>query len=151
MGHRTPGRRFAGALAVSAALALSACGPSPITEDRIERAIAPTFANLVHLQISRVGLPPLPASDIRVTASCTRLTPGDSRAGAGDWACALVWAGPNTRSVQDRYEVSVTPDGCYTATVDAAEAQLGGPTFTTPDGRTLRNLLYAFEGCFQTT
>jgi hypothetical protein len=149
--HRTAGTRFVAALVVSTALAGSGCGPSPITSDRIERAIAPTFANLVHLQLSRAGLSSVPASDIRVTASCTRLAAGDSRAGAGDWACALVWAGPNGRSLRDRYDVSVTPDGCYTATVDAAEAQLGGPTFTTPDGRNLRNLLYAFEGCFDTT
>src|SRR5204862_104409 len=38
---------------------------------------------------------------------------------------------------------------CYTATLTAsAEAQLGGPTMTAQDGRQIRNLLYAFDGCF---
>ncbi len=40
---------------------------------------------------------------------------------------------------------------CYTAIVDAAEAQLGGPIVTTTDGRVVRNLLHAFDGCFDTT
>ena len=44
---------------------------------------------------------------------------------------------------------SVNTDGCYSATVSGES--LGGPTLRTPDGRSVRNLLYAFEGCFDTT
>jgi hypothetical protein len=125
------------------------CGPSPITTARLERAIAPTFANLVHAQLSRIGLTPIAASDIRVTASCYRA--GGGNTGAGDWVCTLVWSGPNGATLHDLYDVSVGTDGCYAASVDAAEAQLGGPVIRTPDGREVRNLLYAFEGCFDTT
>jgi hypothetical protein len=42
-------------------------------------------------------------------------------------------------------------DGCYTATADGAEAHVGGPTLKTLRGATVRNLLYAFDGCFDTT
>ena len=38
-----------------------------------------------------------------------------------------------------------------TATIEGSEAGLGGPTVTTQDGKTVRNLLYAFDGCFDTT
>ena len=44
-------------LAIALAAVLCGCGGSPITADRLERAIAPTFANLVETQLSRVGLP----------------------------------------------------------------------------------------------
>jgi hypothetical protein len=127
------------------------CGPSPITSARIEGAIAPTFANLVHLQLSRIGLPPVAASDIKVMANCRKLLPGSDVIGSGDWVCTLVWHGPNRRPLGDVYDLSVGTDGCYTATVEGAEAQLGGPTIVAPSGNIVRNLLYAFEGCFDTT
>jgi hypothetical protein len=51
--------------------------------------------------------------------------------------------------MSDTYDVSVSTDGCYTATVDGE--QLGGPAIKASDGSDVRNLLYAFEGCFDTT
>jgi hypothetical protein len=138
-------------LAAVAAAAAAGCGESPITSLRIERSIAPTFANLVHVQLSRMGLPAVAASDIKVTASCRKTVSGTGRAGSGDWTCTLVWYGPNHKPLGDIYDLSVGTDGCYTATVEGAEAQLGGPAVVTPDGRTIRNLLYVFEGCFDTT
>jgi hypothetical protein len=134
-----------------AAIVMFGCGPSPITSARIEGAIAPAFANLVHVQLSRVGLPAVSAADIKVTASCRKQGPPEIRSGSGDWMCTLVWYGPNRASLRDTYDLFVGTDGCYTATVDGAEAQLGGPIITLPDGGNVRNLLYAFEGCFDTT
>lgn len=138
-------------LAGVAAIVMIGCGPSPITSTRIERAIAPTFANLVHLQLSRMGLPAVSALDIAVTASCRKQGPPEVISGSGDWMCTLVWYGPNRASLRDTYDLFVGTDGCYTATVGGAEAQLGGPTIPLPDGRNVRNLLYVFEGCFDTT
>ena len=80
-----------GALAAITIVAAFGCGPSPITSARIEGAIAPTFANLIHVQLSRLGLPPVAASDIKVTASCRKLVAGSGASGAGDWSCTLVW------------------------------------------------------------
>ncbi len=138
-------------LTIALTAALCGCGGSPITADRIERAIAPTFANLVETQLSRVGLPPVTAASISVTASCRRLTAGGG-SGAGDWMCALVWHGPNQSLLRDSYDLVVTVEGCFTATVDRAEqANLGGPTIVGANGEDLKNLLYTFEGCFDTT
>jgi hypothetical protein len=136
-----------GALAVVMIVAVFACGPSPVTSARIEGAIAPTFANLVQLQVSQLGLPPISASDFGVTASCRK--PAGGASGAGDWVCALTWFGPQRQTLSNTYDLLVTTDGCYTATVD--REQLGGPILQGIDGSDIRNLLYAFEGCFDTT
>jgi hypothetical protein len=139
-------------LAAALAMLPAACGPSPITSTRIEAAIAPTFANLIQLQLARLGVTPVPTSALTVRARCQRLPGGTGRtsAGAGSWTCSLIWFGPNHRRLVDSYELSVGTDACYTATVETNEA-LGGPTIPIGDGREVKNLLYAFEGCFDTT
>ena len=134
--------------AVIVMVALCGCGSSPITSKRIEPAIETTFANLVELQIERMRLPPMGAPDFAVTAICRKQMAG-SEAGAGEWTCTLVWQGPDRKTLRDTYELFVNTDGCYSATVSGES--LGGPTLRTTDGRSVRNLLYAFEGCFDTT
>jgi hypothetical protein len=136
------------ALVIATSFAVLGCGSSPITSARIEGAVAPTFANLVQIQVSWLGLPPMGARDFGVKASCRRLMAGSS-AGAGEWACLLIWQGPDRRTLRDTFDLFVTTDGCYTATIEG-EA-LGGPTLKAADGTEVRNLLYAFEGCFDTT
>ena len=136
------------AIAAAATMTLAACGQSPITSSRIETAIQTTFANLVELQVSRLGLPPMPPPDFAVTAIC-RKQPTAADAGAGEWACTLVWQGPDRRTLRDTYDLTVGTDGCFAASVSGES--LGGPTLKAADGRTVRTLLYAFEGCFDTT
>ena len=134
-------------LIVLASCVAIGCGPSPIAAARIEAAIAPTFANLIHVQLARMGLPPVKASEIVVLANCHKLAAEHGAVGSGDWVCTLVWYGPNHKPLGDVYDVSIGTDGCYTAAVEGAEAQLGGPIVTTTDGREVRNLLYVFDGC----
>jgi hypothetical protein len=69
--------------------------------------------------------------------------------GAGEWECRLAWKGPDRQTLHDTYDLFVTTDGCYMATV--VGDNLGGPTLNARDGSEVRNLLYAFEGCFDTT
>jgi hypothetical protein len=140
-----------GPLVAITTVVMFGCGPSPITSARIEGAIAPTFANLVQFQLSRIGLASVAASDIKVVANCHKAVPGTGATGAGDWVCTLFWYGPNRQTLSDTYDLSVGTDGCYTATFAGAESQLGGPTVMGSDGAILRNLLYTFEGCFDTT
>jgi hypothetical protein len=64
----TMGIGLRGPFVVVTTLATLGCGPSPITSARIEGAIAPTFANLVQVHVSRLGLPSMAASDFAVTA-----------------------------------------------------------------------------------
>jgi hypothetical protein len=146
--ERQSTRVISRALVALAAIAISGCGPGPITSARIENAIQTTFANLVEIQVSRLGLPPMRAADFGVTAMCHKQAT-DSKTGAGDWICTLVWRDPDRRTVHDTYDLAVTTDGCYAATIEGES--LGGPTLKAIGGSVVRNLLYTFEGCFDTT
>jgi hypothetical protein len=126
------------------------CGAGGVTSSKIENALAPTFANLIHLQENMLGLGPVDAASLRASAICHKLDPGKGDSGAGNWKCTVTWFASTQRSpLRDSYDLSVTPDGCYTATVD--DAHLGGPTLPTKGGGTVVNLLYVFDGCFDAT
>jgi hypothetical protein len=136
------------AAAVAVALLVSSCSShSPITSVRIERAIASTFANLVETQLSWVGLPRMTATEVGASARCLKLPGGG--AGAGEWVCTVIWMGPQGQSVRDAYDLFVATDGCYMASLSGES--LGGPILKRTDGTSVRNLLYAFDGCFDTT
>jgi hypothetical protein len=136
-----------GAAAIIATGVMLGCDQTPITSTRIEGAIAPTFARLVHHQVSWLGLPPVPAADLTVTATCRKVSGG--YVGSGEWLCTLDWKSPDRQTLRDAYDLFVGTDGCYMAM--ASGENLGGPTLTSSDGRDVRNLLYAFDGCFDTT
>ena len=139
-------------IAAAAMSVLTGCSGSPITAQRIERAIAPTFANLAHLQVPSMGLPPMAPAEFAASASCRKVgAPGaaSTHSGSGDWICTIQWLGPGQRPLRDVYDLFVMTDGCYTATVEGES--LAKPVLTTKDGREVRNLLYVFEGCFDTT
>lgn len=125
---------------------LCGCVSTPITADRIEHAIEATFANLVRVQVARLNLRPMAVFDLDAVASCRR--PAGSDVGAGDWTCRIRWRGPDRQRLFDTFDLVVATDGCYTATAEGD--QLGRPTLKATDGREVRNLLYAFEGCFDT-
>ena len=134
--------------AVAAALVASGCSSySPITPARIEQAVASTFANLVETQVSWIGLPRMTAAEVAASARCLKLPTGG--VGAGEWVCTVIWMGPQGQSVRDAYDLFVATDGCYMASL--AGESLGGPILKTKNGENVRNLLYAFDGCFDTT
>ena len=126
---------------------VAACGGSPITADRVQRAFAPTFANLVHTQVQWLGLPSMSASEVGALAQCR--TASGAAAGSGEWVCTVIWKGPEGQSIRDTYDLFVGTDGCYMASV--ANESLGGPMLRSKSGMDVRNHLYAFEGCFDTT
>lgn len=138
--------------AAVALAALAARGPEGgVTRARLESAIAPTFANLVALQVAKVGAAPVDAASLRARARCSKIGAPDAprqARGAGEWTCDIEWYVPVQHApLHDRYDLHVTPDGCYAASADGEEARVGGPTVTTRGGATTPNLLYAFEGC----
>jgi ABC-2 type transport system permease protein len=131
---------------------LNGCGSGGIAADRVENAVKSTFSNLIHLQRSMLGVPPIEPSALRSYVTCHRVGPGADVRGAGNWRCTVAWSYPGSRGpLRDTYELSVTMDGCYTATADAAEGHIGGQTIKARDGASVANLLYAFDGCFDTT
>jgi hypothetical protein len=135
-------------VAISAALAVCGCSSySPITPARLEKAVASTFGNLVETQVSWVGLPSMTATEVAASAHCLKLPNGGQ--GSGEWVCTVIWMGPQGQSVRDAYDLFVATDGCYMASLSGES--LGGPVLTRQDGTNVRNLLYAFDGCFDTT
>lgn len=145
---------LAGAAVIALAFVATRRRPEGVTPARLEEAFAPTFANLVRTQRARLKLPDLDRVVLEATAQCQKVgvTAGRDARGGGDWTCTVLWTTPGKRvPLHDTYELSVTPDGCYTATAEGSEAHIGGRTLSTRDGTTLPNLLYTFEGCFDTT
>ena len=134
-------------------LAMSACHPTGVTQGRLENAFAPIFANLIQTQETKLGYPRATARLLRASADCHRVGPGpETSIGGGQWICTVRWSIPaRAIALRDTYDLSVTPDGCFTATADGSEAHVGGRTVTTPEGRTMTNLLFAFDGCFDPT
>ena len=136
---------------VALALLTSACGQSHVTPDRLERAFALTFANLVVSQQNLLGRQGLDSRVFGTAATCHRAEAGHEPSGSGDWRCTVTWSIPDRRgTLRDSYELVVTPSGCYTATADSGEAHVGRATLTTSNGLTVPNLLYAFDACFDT-
>jgi hypothetical protein len=76
-------------------------------------------------------------------------TAGGNRRGSGEWLCTVLWEGPDHRPLLNTYDLFVMTDGCYFATAEG-EA-FAGFTLKTRNGRDVKNLLRAFEGCFDTT
>jgi hypothetical protein len=144
---RSLGPAWRAMVAMVATSIMLGCEQTPITSTRLEGAIAPTFARLVHLQVSWLGLPQAVTADLAVIATCRKLAGGTS--GSGEWTCTLDWKSPDRQTLRDAYDLFVSTDGCYMAM--AAGENLGGPTLKSTDGRDVRNLLYAFDGCFDTT
>ncbi len=148
MTHGMTGRAVSAGL--MALLSLRACRSGGVTARKLENALAPTFANLIHVQRNVLALPIIEASALRATATCKRIGPGPDATGGGDWKCTVDWSPPGYRGIlHDTYDLSVTMDGCYTATSDASEGHLGGPTLLRPGSAVpVTNMLYAFDGCF---
>ncbi|HVU74708.1 MAG TPA: hypothetical protein VHE83_17225 [Mycobacteriales bacterium] len=139
-------RRLGAALAAAAAVAVAGCGGPDVTSARLADAVAGTFAHLYTRQQALLGRAAPPA---QASAQCGRSGAGPDAHGAGDdWVCVVLLqlSGPVT---QVSYEVNAKADGCFVA--DGPPNVVGGRTLTTPDGRTVLNPLFSFDGCFDTT
>lgn len=130
---------------------LGGCGGSSITATRLQDSVAPTFANLYVRQQAERGKPGGAAADLQAQATCSRADTASTDHGAGsDWVCAVQWlvAGPGT-PVGATYDVSVKPNGCYTA--DGPASVVGQQTLISAAGSAVVNPLWQFSSCFDTT
>jgi hypothetical protein len=145
-------RRGTTAAVVAVLLGASGCGSSGITKDRLNHAVAPTFANLYVLQQSLRGRK-VSAASLNSKADCARDGAQAADSGAGnDWTCTVIWfdTGPNI-AVTASYQLHVQTNGCYTADGDGPADLNGRQTLTAADGATVTNPLWQFDGCFDTT
>lgn len=131
-------------------LGLTGCGPTPITAQKLQASIAPTFSSLYVQEQVAQGNPPPVEKDLHTSADCLKGTPGDTQQGAGnDWVCHVTYvvAGPGTRVVAS-YTVDVQTNGCYAADGDGPTSLNGSRTITGPSYRQVLNPLWLINGCF---
>jgi hypothetical protein len=141
---------MSGPLRIAAAIAVcvvaAGCAGTGVTADRLERSVAPAFARQYRWRAQLEGRPAPGWLDTR--ADCARGGSGDRGAGS-DWTCTIQYfeSGPST-PVTFSYDVTVHPDGCWTA--ESGPASLGGLSLRTRSGNTVPSPLYAIDGCFRT-
>lgn len=136
-------------LAAAAGMASLAagCAGTGVTSARLENSIAPTFTGMYNWHQQLEGRPVNRHLDTR--AQCLRGVTGTSGAGT-DWSCTIQYfeSGPST-PVSFSYDVSVRPDGCWTA--EDGPQSLGGMDLRTASGKIVPNPLYVVDGCFPAT
>jgi ABC-2 type transport system permease protein len=147
---RTTLARFAIAAAAITLLATaSSWGPNRLTAAKLENAIAPTFTNLVLYQQRLLGRFVPAGASLTVLPACRRRGVNHPQRGAGDnWFCTLNLVGHSLQQKPINYEVTLHPNGCYTA--DGIPSIIGPATMHDNRGRPVVNPLYRFYGCINT-
>lgn len=142
-------RVIAIATAVVAVLAaVSNLGPTSITDTKLNRSIAAAFANLTALQQRDLGRHVPAGLGIDDDALCSRQGVRRAYRGAGDnWLCTIYVQRPPKEPLEVNYGVTVKPNGCYTA--EGPESFIGPLTIHRPNGETVLNPLFRFNGCFE--
>ncbi|MCW2497087.1 hypothetical protein [Jatrophihabitans sp.] len=123
---------------------LSGCSASSVTATRLDTSVGPAFARLYGVQQHQLGNTVGPKPD--GTAACARNNKAHPSSGSGDdWACVLNFPFADGHIQPITYDVSVQPDGCYTAD---GPSQIVGQQQVGSSGETVTNPLFEFDGCF---
>jgi ABC-2 type transport system permease protein len=138
------------AIAVVAGVVLlgaAGLGPTNLTAQRLEASIGPTFARLSAVRYEwQTGTPG--EANVPMTATCNRGDGTQKSSGAGDdWACIVVDSNPADGAQPVTFDVTLKPNGCYTAEAGAA---FGALLVANAQGKPFINPVYAFDGCFGT-
>lgn len=104
---------------------LTACAAGGVSRPDVELAVSTTFG---HRVAATEG-----ASPGAATSSCTTASGGDR--GAGDWSCVVRWAGQDGLAHAAEYDLQVSTDGCFRASLQTT------PTGTAVPGPS------GFDGC----
>jgi ABC-2 type transport system permease protein len=141
-------RGLAVVVAVLAVLAVAgSVGPTPITAAKLQRSLATTFGNLVVLQQTMLGRHVPAGASLNVMPACRRRGVATPRRGPGDnWLCTVNVVTPSASQVPVNYDVTVRPNGCYTA--EGPPSFIGPATIRERGGRSSVNPLFQFDGCF---
>jgi len=133
--------------AITGAIVLAeGLGPPAITAGRLEGAIVPTFKRLVVYQQELLGRKVPAHATLKVFSSCHRTSTTSSRGAGDDWVCGLDLIAANLRQLPLNYDVTVRPNGCYTA--QGPPLTIGRLEIRTRAGKRVVNPLFEFDGCF---
>jgi ABC-2 type transport system permease protein len=127
---------------------VSNLGPTSITDSKLDRSIALTFANLTALQQTDLGRHVPAGSHLDDSAICSRQGVKHPYRGPGDnWLCDVYVPKLLNGVTEVNYDVAVKPNGCYTA--DGPESFIGPLTIHRRNGPPIVNPLFRFSGCFE--
>jgi ABC-2 type transport system permease protein len=126
---------------------IAGAGPTSLTAQRLQASIAPTFASLSAVRYEwQTGTPG--EANVPMAATCNRGAGTEKSTGAGDdWSCIIVDTRASDGAQPVTYDVTLKPDGCYTA---EAGMTLGALLVNNEQGKPFINPVYAFDGCFGT-
>ena len=143
--------RSVGVLAVGAAIAATAAAGQPeITKAGLERALAPTFANLYVQQSHLLGIPGITTATIGATTVCDKGGPKIADTGAGpNWICMMSWTDNHGQHQDGKFEVTVKTDATYVA--GGPSKIVGLATITDTHGHDVTNPVFEFDGLLDTT
>lgn len=135
-------------LAIAAVFAATAGRGGPdVTKSRLDRAIAPTFANLYAQRAVILGEPGITAAGTAATADCDRGGPKIPDVGPGpDWICMITFTDDHGQSQQGKFEVKAYADATYVA--GGPSKLIGTAMITNTRGVDVPNPVFEFDGAF---
>ncbi|MFF5225850.1 hypothetical protein [Dactylosporangium sp. NPDC000521] len=138
----------AAVLAVAAVFAATAGrGGEDITKARLERAIAPTFANLYVQRSAILGKTGVTAASTDAHAACDRGGPKVPDAGPGaNWICMITFTDDAGQRQEGKFEVTANADATYVA--GGPSKLVGLATITDTRGNDVTNPAFEFDGAF---
>ncbi|GAA4261517.1 hypothetical protein [Dactylosporangium darangshiense] len=138
----------AAVLAVAAVFAATAGrGGADITKPRLERAIAPTFANLYVQRAAILGESGVTVASIGASAMCDRGGPKVPDVGPGpDWICMITFTDDHGQRQEGKFEVQAHADATYVA--GGPSKLVGLATIADTNGNDVTNPVFEFDGAF---
>jgi hypothetical protein len=135
-------------LAVAGVFAATAGrGGEDITAARLERAIAPTFANLYVQRAAILGESGVTVASIGASASCDRGGPKVADVGPGpNWICTISFTDDQGQHQDGKFEVQAKADATYVA--GGPSKLIGQATITDRSGKDVPNPVFEFDGAF---
>ncbi|MGI5183097.1 hypothetical protein ACQEVZ_43255 [Dactylosporangium sp. CA-152071] len=136
-------------LAVVAAVfaATAGHGGEDITKPRLERAIAPTFANLYVQRSTILGKTGVTVASIDAHAACDRGGPKVPDTGPGaNWICMIAFTDDAGQRQEGKFEVTANADATYVA--GGPSKLVGLATITDTRGVDVTNPAFEFDGAF---
>lgn len=133
------------AVAAAAVAATTAAGSPDITKVRMEKALAPTFANLYVQQAHILGIPGITVAGIDASATCDRGGPKVADVGSGaDWICMVTFHDDHQKVQTGKFEVQIKADSTYVA--GGPSKLIGQATITGKSGKDVPNPVFEFDG-----
>jgi hypothetical protein len=132
-------------------IGLAACGSADVTRPRVEGSLSEVFTNLYIQQQDMLGKTGVTATSMAATPTCHRGGGGPAvpDVGAGsDWVCMVTWNDGDGAAQVGKFELQVRSNGCYMA---GGPSKIVGPLkIRLPNGTTVINPVFEFDGCFNT-